>query len=127
MTSFAFRFDPRYARLLAIAGVRPDRASVDVAGGTLDVRFGPWHCTTTLDNVAGVEITGPYSALKAIGPRLSLADRGLTFGTNTERGVCIRFRTPVPGIEPTGVLRHPGLTVTVADVDGLAAALRPAT
>lgn len=123
MTSFAFRFDPRYVRMLALAGIRPERAGVDVGGGILDVRFGPWHCTTTLDNVAGVETTGPFKAIKAIGPRLSLADRGLTFGTNTQRAVCIRFRDPVPGIEPTGVLKHPGLTVTVDDVDGLAAAL----
>jgi len=29
----------------------------------------------------------------------------------------------VTGLEPTGRLRHPGLTVTVADVHGLAEAL----
>jgi len=37
--------------------------------------------------------------------------------------VCICFREPVTGLDPTGRLRHPGLTVTVADVDGLVAAL----
>jgi hypothetical protein len=30
----------------------------------------------------------------------------------------------VPGLDPLGVLRHPELTVTVADVDGLADLLR---
>jgi hypothetical protein len=43
--------------------------------------------------------------------------------TNGVRGLCITFREPVPGIEPTGTLRHPALTVTVADCHGLAAVL----
>jgi hypothetical protein len=36
----------------------------------------------------------------------------------------VSFVEPVPAIEPTGRLRHPGATVTVADPDALAAALR---
>jgi hypothetical protein len=36
----------------------------------------------------------------------------------------VSFADPVSGMEPTGRLRHPNLTVTVADPDGLAAALR---
>jgi hypothetical protein len=43
--------------------------------------------------------------------------------TNGERGLCIIFREPIPGIEPTGILRHPAITLTVADCEGLAAAL----
>jgi hypothetical protein len=96
---------------------------VRVEAGRLAVRFGPWRCETDLANVAGTEVTGPYRPVRAIGARLSLKDRGLTFGTNAERGVCVRFREPVRGLEPTGRLRHPGLTVTVEDVDGLARAL----
>jgi hypothetical protein len=62
----------------------------------------------------GVEITGPYSAVMTIGaPHLSLADRGLTFASNADRGVCIRFAEPVRGIEALGIIRHPALTVTV--------------
>jgi hypothetical protein len=62
-----------------------------------------------------------------IGPaHLSFTDRGLTMATNGDRGVCIRFREPVAGIEPTGRIRHPGLTVTVADCDGLLARLAAA-
>jgi hypothetical protein len=98
VTTFDFRFDPRYARLLSLVGVRPGRAEVMVDGSTFDARFGPWHCTCPLDNIDGVETTGPYQPWKVIGPHLSLADRGLTFGTNTERGLCIRF--PVPGPRP---------------------------
>jgi hypothetical protein len=76
---------------------------------------------TGLANVAGAEVTGPYAWPKVIGPpHLSFADRGLTFATNPEQGTCIRFRDPVPGIDPIGVLRHPSLTVTVADAPALA-------
>jgi hypothetical protein len=55
---------------------------------------------------------------------LAVTDRGLTFATNGERGVLISFHEPVPGLEPTGLLRHPELTVTVADIDGLVERLR---
>lgn len=123
--TFPFAFDPRYRAAALLLGVRPSTARVTVGGGVLDARFGPWHVTTPLANVAGAEVSGPYSLLKTVGPaHLSFADRGLTFATNGERGVCIRFHEPVRGIEPTGRLRHPGLTVTVADCDGLLAALR---
>jgi hypothetical protein len=70
---------------------------------------------TSLSNISGVELSDPYRAWKVLGARLSLADRGLTFGTNTVAGACIRFHRPVAGIEPTGLLRHPALTVTLAE------------
>jgi hypothetical protein len=43
---------------------------------------------------------------------LSLADRGLTFGSSTRGGVCIQFRRPV-GVLAGRLLAHPALTVTV--------------
>jgi hypothetical protein len=92
----------------------------------LDVSFGPWRVVTTTANIASAEVSGPYAAWKALGVRLSLADRGLTFGTVSSAGVCILFHDPVPGIEPTGLLRHPNLTVTVAEPQMLADRLRPA-
>lgn len=121
---FPFAFDPRYTRYLALLGIRPDRAWVDLDERRLDARFGLWHLSTPVDNIASTCVTGPYaSALKAIGPRISLVDRGLSFGSNTERGLCILFREPVPGRSTLGVVKHPGLTVTVADVDGLSTAI----
>ncbi len=112
---YGFDFDHRFARRLSILNIRPDTCHLTLAPEGLRVRFGLWTVRTPLDNVAGAEITGPYSAWKAVGPHLSLADRGLTFGTSTARGVCIRFHTPVTGLDPLGLLRHPGLTVTLAD------------
>jgi hypothetical protein len=124
VSRFEFAFDPRFERLARLFGVRPETAWVDVDGERLCARFGPWRLETSRDNVAGAEITGPFQTWKVAGPaHLGFGDRGLTFGTNAERGVCIVFRDPVPGIEPTGRLRHPGLTVTVADPEGLRDAL----
>ena len=106
-------------------GVRPATAWVEVGAETLEARFGPWKVSTPLANVAGAEITGPYAVWKTAGPaRLAVTDRGLTFASNRERGVLISFRKPVRGLDPFGLMRHPELTVTVADVDGLADMLR---
>jgi hypothetical protein len=123
---FEFVFEPGYRVWLSVLGITPSTASVTVTAERLTARFGPWTCSTELANVAGVERTGPYRWYRVIGPHLSLADRGLTFGTKTSDGLCVRFREPVAGLDPFGLLRHPGLTVTVADPDALARRLRPA-
>lgn len=121
---FDFDFDPLYRTAALAFAVTPGRCHVDVDDGRLVARFGFWTVATATANVAGTEVSGPYRTYTTIGPaHLSLADRGITFASNRRRGLCIRFVEPVRGIEPFGLLRHPGLTVTVADVDGLAAAL----
>ncbi|MET0864507.1 MAG: hypothetical protein ABWZ98_09245 [Nakamurella sp.] len=122
--AFTFDFDDRYRRFGAVFGISPDSSLVTVADASLTARFGPWLLTTELTNIADAELTGPYSLLKTIGPaRLSIADRGLTFASNNRRGVCLRFHRRVPGIDPTGTIKHPNLTVTVRDCAGLLAAL----
>ncbi len=124
--TFPFLFAPVHRVVALLFGVTPGNAAVDVSDGHLLARYGPWSLRTPLSNVRSAQATGPYTMLKTIGPaHLSLADRGLTFSSNAERGLCISFHEPVPGLEPTGRLRHPALTVTVADVDGLAAAVAP--
>jgi hypothetical protein len=106
-------------------GISPPTAWVEVGDRTLDARFGPWRVSTPLANISDIRATGPYAFWKTAGPaRLAITDRGLTFATNGDRGVLISFRTPVRGLDPFGVLHHPELTVTVADVDGLAELLR---
>jgi hypothetical protein len=122
--TFDFAFDPLYEKVALAFGVTPGRCSVVVENGRMVARYGFWTVATDVDNVAGTEISGPYRRWTTIGPaHLSVADRGLTFASNPDKGLCMRFREPVGGWEPTGRLRHPGLTVTVADVEGLAAAL----
>lgn len=127
--TFAFDFDPRYRRVLSLMGVTPSRAWVEVGDASFEVRFGPWRLRTATENLACTKITGPYRAFRGIGPHISLADRGLSFGSTTARGVCVLFHDPVPGPETLGLVKHPGLTVTVEDPDGLVDAIedvRPA-
>jgi hypothetical protein len=122
--TLSFRFAPSY-RLAGLAfGVTPRTTRVVVGGGHLEIRFGLWRLRSDLANVLDAEVTGPYQFIKAAGPaHLSLVDRGITFATNGDRGVCIRFRTPVPAMDPLGILRHPAATVTVADIELLIARL----
>jgi hypothetical protein len=126
MRCFAFAFE-RTDRVAGWGfGIRPATTAVVLSTdrGELTSSFGRWRLTTLASNVEAMQITGPYRRLATIGPpHLSLADRGLTMATNPTRGLCLRFRRPMPGIEPTGLLRHPGLTVTVADCAGLATAI----
>ncbi|HPE13426.1 MAG: hypothetical protein H6524_12135 [Actinobacteria bacterium] len=124
---FEFAFEKKYLPALAAIGVTPLTARVDVDNEVLDARFGPWHCRTPVGNITCVQQTGPYSAIKAIGARGSLSDRGATFGTTTAGGVCVEFRKPVKILDPSGMILHPGLTLTVSDRDGLEEAVRKAT
>lgn len=125
---FAFRFTRPYRLAAATFGITPGRAFVEVGDRQLDAHFGPWSVSTPLANISGVAVTGPYALLKTAGPaRLAITDRGLTFASNGDRGVLISFRTPVRGLDPLGILRHPELTVTVAEVDRLAELLRQAS
>jgi hypothetical protein len=122
---FAFEFDSLHRRVSRAFGVSVGSAVVTLTDTDFDACFGPWRVRTPYSNIRDVEVSGPYQLIKTIGPpRLSLSDRGLTFATNSRAGVCVLFHSPVPGLEPTGRVRHPNLTVTVADPDGLAEALR---
>ncbi len=117
---FDFAFSRSYRGPARAFGITPATAWVDVGEEAFNVHFGPWRLSTPLANVTDAAVTGPYSFWKTAGPaRLAITDRGLTFATNGERGALISFRSPVRGLERLGVLRHPELTVTVADVDRL--------
>ena len=130
---FEFAFEKKYLPALAAIGVTPLTARVDVDNEVLDARFGPWHCRTPVGNITCVQQTGRTVDVhigrlrKAIGARGSLSDRGATFGTTTAGGVCVEFRKPVKILDPSGMILHPGLTLTVSDRDGLEEAVRKAT
>jgi hypothetical protein len=121
------RFDFAFSRVLSwpltLIGVTPWTAHVDVTDEDFAVRFGPWSLTTPRSNVEGANVTGPYLAFRVLGPHVSLADRGVTFGTSWRLGVCVRFREPVSAALPTGLLKHPAVTVTVEDPEALVALL----
>lgn len=115
---FRFAFAPRYRLAAAAFGITPATAWVDVDALDFKARFGPWSVDTPFANIRDVAITGPYHFVKTAGPaRLAITDRGLTFATNGDRGVLISFNTPVRGLDPLGLIHHPELTMTVAQVD----------
>jgi hypothetical protein len=121
---FAFAFAPMYRLSGLPFGITAHTSGITVTADELRVRFGPWRVRTPLANIDLLRVTGPYAYLKTAGPaRLGLTDRGLTFATNSQRGVCLAFHTPITGIEPTGRLRHPNLTLTPVDCAGLLSAL----
>lgn len=124
MTRYAFEFQNRYRPMLAALGVFPGTAWVDVDDDGVHAKFGLIGAEITYDNIEYVCVSGPYLAVKAIGPRLSFADQGMTMGTTTAGGVCIKVKQPIKGLDPTGNLLHPGLTVTVVDREGFAADVR---
>ena len=118
---FPYAVDKRFVAIWGPFGVRPSKDGVTLTDqGRVIATYGFSRLETSLDNVTGAHITRGYHWWKAIGVRGSFEDDGLTFGTNTEGGVCIHFRDRVKG-----PLRRSwsALTVTVADLDGLVHAL----
>ncbi|HEX6419130.1 MAG TPA: hypothetical protein VFZ77_11565 [Acidimicrobiales bacterium] len=121
---FPFLFDPWLAPVAALFGIRPSNAHATVGDAQLTIRFGRWSLRTQLGNVRAVTATGPYSWWKVAGPpHLSFADRGVTFATTAAQGLCIAFHEPVPALLPTGALRHPAATVTLASPNAFTEAL----
>jgi len=121
---FPFAFAAAYRVPAMLFGITAWTASVRVEDAELRVRYGPWSLHTPLDNITGAELTGDFAFLKTAGPpHLSFSDRGVTFATNGDRALCVQFREPVAGIDPTRTIKHPGATMTVADPEGLAYAL----
>lgn len=124
MQRFAFRFTPAYRLAARPFGITPERAWVQIEGEQLTANYGPWRLRTTRGNISRVTITGPYRFERTAGPaRLGITDGGLTFASNGQEGVLLSFHKRVPAIDPLGLVRHPELTVTVADAHGLVDAL----
>jgi len=115
---FAFAVDKRLALFWLPFGFRAARDGVTITDdGTFVATYGFLKMETPLANIDDAHVTRDYRWWTAAGARGSLADGGLTFGTNRDAGVCVHFREPVPS--PLRRKGHPALTVTVADVDGL--------
>ncbi|MDQ1401705.1 MAG: hypothetical protein QOG03_21 [Actinomycetota bacterium] len=119
---FPYAFDWRYAPVWLALGAFPGRDGVTLtADGELRARLGWFRLRTPLANVDGAHVTGPYRWWTPVGARLSGSDDGLTFGTNARQGTCIHFTERVGPV--LGARAHSALTVTVADPEGLVAAL----
>jgi hypothetical protein len=118
---FALRFDPVALPLRAL-GIKPSSSFVRLHEGHMDARFGRWRVRTPYTNVKDVRITLDYRFYTAIGPRMSLSDGGVTFGSSTVGGVCVCFHEKVAALSSKKI--HPGLTITVEDIEGFSTAIR---
>ena len=119
---FPYDFDKRFLPMWLGVGALPRRDGVTITDdGRLVATFGVLRVDTPLDNIAGAHVTGPYRWWTAVGPRISFADDGLTFGTNPHAGLCIHFRNKIRRV--IGFRDHSALTVTVADPHALEARL----
>jgi hypothetical protein len=119
-TRHAFGFSPSYRLPAALLGITPRSAWVEVGPVELRCRFGPWRLRAALADIEAARRTGGFTWLRTAGPpRLSLADRGITLATNGDDAVCLSLRRPVRVVDPTGRLRHPAATLTVADPGAL--------
>ena len=124
VTRFLFEWDLPYRVAGLPFGITPWTAYAEVGPAELFVRYGPWSLRTALSNVVSAEESGDYAFVKTAGPpHLSFTDRGVSFATNGRAGVCVTFDRPVPAIDPTRRIVHPGATLTLADRSGFAAAL----
>ena len=120
---FPLRLDPPWRWALRLIGVRPGAAQVELTDdGRLIATYGRLGVETTIANIKGYRRTGPYRWWKAIGPRASLVDRGFTFGTSSQPGICLCFDDWVESGYVRGG-RMESLTVMVKDGGGLARAL----
>jgi hypothetical protein len=117
---FAIRLGRRSRPLLRLFGVHgPQDAWVELRDDELEAQFGRSHCVTPLENISGWRIEGPWLWITAIGVRMSLRHRDITFGGSPHGGVRMDFRERVR----VGPVRVPALYVTVDDLEGFAAAL----
>jgi len=122
VTKFVYAIDKRYLPVLVPFLLRPSKDGVTITDdGSFVATFGFFKVTTPVANITGAHVTRNYRWWTAFGVRMSRVDDGLTFGTNRDGGVCIHFAEKVSSaLRRSG---HSALTVTVADLEGLAEAL----
>ena len=122
MTTRRFRYaiDKRCLPVLLLMLLRPSHDGVAMTDDGFVATFGLVKIATSRANITGAHITRNYRWWTACGIRMSNVDDGLTFGTDRDGGVCIHFAEKVRS--PMRRSGHSALTVTVADLKGLAAA-----
>ena len=115
---FPFHIGNRSRPVLLLFGVRTGNAYLQI-DSDLDVQFGRFHFSTPLANVVRWRIEGPWLWVTAIGVRMSVRHRDVSFDSTHRGGVRLDFREPVRW----GPINVPAVYVTVEDMDGLAAEL----
>lgn len=117
---FPIRIGARSGSLVRLLfGATPETAWAEVDGEGLRSRFGRFHLETPLENIAHWRIEGPFRWITAIGVRMSVRHRDVSFAGSPHGGVRMDFRVPIR----YGRVSVPALYVGADDLDGFAAAL----
>jgi hypothetical protein len=92
MERFPIRIGRRSRGLVRLLfGARPESAWAEVGDGQLLIRFGRAEVRTELANLARWRIEGPFLWVTAIGIRMSLRHRDVSFAGSPHGGVRIDF------------------------------------
>ena len=117
---YPIRIGSKSRLLLRVAfGVTPERAWVQIGDGDVLVRFGRWELAVPIANVASWRIEGPWRWITAIGLRMSIRHRDISFAGSPRGGVRLDFRAPVRW----GLLTVPAAYYGVEDLEGFSAEL----
>jgi len=117
---FPMRLGRRSRPFLRAFGVKGiENAYVDVDEERLVARFGFAQVGVPLSNISGWRIEGPWAWFTAIGIRMNVLNRELSFAGSPRGGLRLDFKEGVP----YGPLHLPALYVGVEDLEGLAALL----
>lgn len=122
---FPYQRDERWKPVFFALRLRDDDGVTLRAMGTDEATFvatyGRARVETPVSNIDHTELSEHHRWYTAVGIRLSFADDGLTFGTNSRAGVCVAFKEKIPKV--IGFRDHSALWVSVADPEGLTRAL----
>jgi hypothetical protein len=117
-TRFPIRIGRRSRGIVRLFGATPATAYADV-GDDLEIRFGRFRIRTPIANVARYRIEGPFPWITAIGVRMSVRHRDVSFCGSSHGAVRMDLVERVPW----GPIRVPAVWAGADDLDGLAAAL----
>lgn len=116
---FPIRIGRRSRLFVRLWGATPATAWVDLTDDAVDARFGFFRVRVPLSNVERWRIEGPWLWITAIGVRMSVRHRDVSFAGSPRGGVRLDFRERVRW----GPFRVPALYVGVDDLEGLGEAL----
>jgi hypothetical protein len=117
---YPIRIGSRSRLLLRVAfGVTPERAWAEIGDSVVRVRFGRFEFTVPIATVTRWQIEGPWRWITAIGVRMSIRHRDISFAGSPRGGVRLDFRAPVRW----GILDIPAAYYGVEDLEGFAAEL----
>jgi hypothetical protein len=116
-TRYPIRIGSKSGPLLRVAfGATPDRAWASVDAESVIVHFGRFELAAPVASVTRWRIEGPWHWVTAIGIRLSIRHRDISFAGSPRGGVRLDLGTPVRW----GPLSIPAIYAGVDDLEGFA-------